>query len=160
MQMLKKLIKLSNLCNFQGNISHQKLRNCWMAKKSMSHSFSVKFRVFGKEFLRNHSVYWAQSFTDNWNCYALSIFRDFILLASSDSDKHMLMLTASSLSFSSDLVRVVHAHASVERRSCKTRETRAAFPVSRLQSRAWSFACHGRFVRRTKKKERLLVVYC
>ena len=33
-----------------------------------------------------------------------------------------------------------------------------ASPVSRLQSRAWSFACLGRFARRTKKKERLLVV--
>ena len=31
--------------------------------------------------------------------------------------------------------------------------------LSRLQSRAWSFACLARFARRTKKKERLLVVY-
>ena len=98
MQKLKELIKLRNLCNFQlfasnieGNISHQKLRNCCVAKKLMSHTFSVKFRVFKREFLRNHSVYWAQIFRDNWNCYALSIFRVFILLASSDSDKHMLM---------------------------------------------------------------------
>ena len=66
--------------------------------------------------------------------------------------------TASSLSFSSDLVRGVYACASVERRSRDTLETRAA-PVSRLQSRTWSFACLGRFARRTKKKERLLVVY-
>ena len=28
----------------------------------------------------------------------------------------------------------------------------------RLQARAWSFACLGRFVRRSEKKERLLVV--
>ena len=42
----------------------------------------------------------------------------------------------------------------------ETRETRAAAsPVSHLQSRAWSFACLGRFAWRTKKKERLLVVY-
>ena len=34
-----------------------------------------------------------------------------------------------------------------------------ASPVSRLQSRAWSFAYLGRFARRTKKKGRLLVVY-
>ena len=95
---VERAVKLSNLCNFQlfasdieGNISHQKLRNCWVAKKLMSHTFSVKFRVFRREFLRNHSVYWAQIFRDNWNCYALSIFRVFILLASSDSDKHMLM---------------------------------------------------------------------
>ena len=93
MQKLKELIKLSNLRNFQlytsnieGNISHQKLRNCCVAKKLMSHTFSVKFRVFRREFLRNHSVYWAQIFRDNWDCYALSIFRVFILLASSDSD--------------------------------------------------------------------------
>ena len=38
------------------------------------------------------------------------------------------------------------------------RRSRAS-PFSRLQSRAWSFACLGRFARRTKKKERLLVVY-
>ena len=34
---------------------------------------------------------WTQIFRDNLNCYALSIFRVFILFASSDSDKHMLM---------------------------------------------------------------------
>ena len=58
-----------------------------------------------------------------------------------------------------------------ERRSRETRETRAAArkekrvtlffrasPVSRLQSRAWSFTCLARFARWTKKKERLLVV--
>ena len=47
---------------------------------------------------------------------------------------------------------------SLARSSRETRETKAS-PVSRLQSRAWSFACLGRFARRTKKKERLLVVY-
>ena len=36
-------------------------------------------------------MYWAQFFRDNWNCYALSIFRVFILLESSDSEKRMLM---------------------------------------------------------------------
>ena len=46
-------------------------------------------------------------------------------------------LTVSSLSFSSDLVREVHAR---ER----------ATPISRLQSRAWSFSCFVRFARRTK----------
>ena len=34
---------------------------------------------------------WTQIFRENLNCYALSIFRVFILLALSDSDKHMLM---------------------------------------------------------------------
>ena len=34
---------------------------------------------------------WTQIFGVDVNCYALSIFRVFILLASSDSDKHMLL---------------------------------------------------------------------
>ena len=56
MQKLKELIKLSDLCNFQrfassieGNISHQKLRNCWVAKKLMSHTFPV-FKFLEKNF--------------------------------------------------------------------------------------------------------------
>ena len=67
-----------------------------------------------------------------------------------------------SVSLSSDLVRGVHARERVKRRSRETRETRAAArtsPVLRLQSRAWSFACLGRFARRIKKKESLLVVF-
>ena len=88
MQKLKKLIKLSNLRNFQLFASNIE-RN--MAETLMSHTVSVKFRVFRREFLRNHSMYWAQIFRDNWDCYALSIFRVFILLASPYSDKHMLM---------------------------------------------------------------------
>ena len=51
----------------------------------------VKFRVFRREFLWNHLLYWAQIFRDNWNCYAISIFKVFILLASPYSDAHMLM---------------------------------------------------------------------
>ena len=57
MQKLKELIKLTNLLNFQlfasnidGNISHQKLRNCWVAKVLTSHTFSVKFRVLEENF--------------------------------------------------------------------------------------------------------------
>ena len=57
----------------------------------MSHTFFVKFRVFKREFLWNHLVRRAQIFRDNWNCYDLSIRRDFILLASSDNDDHMVM---------------------------------------------------------------------
>ena len=94
MQKLKELIKLSNLCNFQlfassieGNIRRQKLRNCWVAKKIMSRTSPVKFQVFRREFLQNHSMNRTQVFRENLNCYALSIFRVFILLASSDSDK-------------------------------------------------------------------------
>ena len=70
MQKLKELIKLSDLCNFQlfassieGNISHQKLRNCWVAKKLMSHTSLVKFRVFRREFLPDHSMYCDQTKT-------------------------------------------------------------------------------------------------
>ena len=53
MQKLKELKKLSNLYNCQlfasnieGNISHQKLQNCCVAKKLMSHTLSVKFPEF------------------------------------------------------------------------------------------------------------------
>ena len=69
----------------EGNISHQKLRNCCVAKQLMTHTFSAKFRVFRKEFLRNRSVYWAQIFRDDWNCHALSIFRVFILLTTPEN---------------------------------------------------------------------------
>ena len=44
-----------------------------------------------------------------------------------------------------------------DRRATKPRDARNE--VSRLQSRVWLFACLARFARRTKKKERLLVVY-
>ena len=75
--------------------------------------------------------------------------------------------TASCSLLSSDLVRGLHARASVEQQSRETRETRAAAleasPVSRLQQCAWSgahqFSCVAPFARRTEKKERLLVVY-
>jgi len=57
MQKLKELIKLSNLSNFQlfassieGNISHEKLRNCWVAKKLMSHTAPVKFEFLEENF--------------------------------------------------------------------------------------------------------------
>ena len=79
MQKLTELIMLSNLYNFQlfasnieGNISHQKLQNCCVAKKLMSNTFSVKFRTFWRAFLWKHSVYWII----------------ILFLASSDSDKH------------------------------------------------------------------------
>ena len=49
-----------------------------------------KFWGFQRDFLRNYLVYPAQIFRDNWNCYVLSIFTNFILLASSDNDKPML----------------------------------------------------------------------
>ena len=104
MQKLKELIKLSNLCNFQlfassneGNIRHQKLRNCCVAKKLMSRTSPVKFRVFRREFLRNHLMNLFQIFRENLNCYFLSIFRVFILLVSSDSDKHNYVNEAKSV---------------------------------------------------------------
>ena len=93
-------------------------------------------------------------------------FINFIKLANSVTqpleqfEYQSVIQSASSLSFTSDLVRGVHARARVERRSRETRERRvAASPVSRLQSRAWSFACLGRFARLTKKEDRLLEVY-
>ena len=46
-------------------------------KVNLNHTFSVKFQVIRREFLRNHSVYWAHIFRDNRNCYALSIVRVF-----------------------------------------------------------------------------------
>ena len=68
-------------------------------------------------------------------------------------DLHHFQQTASGLSqFSSDLVRGVNPR---ERREKRGR----ASPVSRPPSRTWSFACLAHFARRTKKKERLLVVY-
>ena len=81
-------------------------------------------------------------------CYFVTSLNDlspyfYVLLSLVDCEQFLF--------FSSDLVRGVNARACVERRS---RETR----VSRLQSRAWSFACLVRSARRTKKKERLLVV--
>ena len=71
-QKLKELINLSILrsiqlflSNIEGNTSHRKFRNCWVAKKLMSHTFFVKFRVFKREFLLSHSVHRAQIFRDN-----------------------------------------------------------------------------------------------
>ena len=98
MQKLKELIKLSNLCDFQlfasnieGNISHQKLRNCWVAKKLMSHTFTVKGRVCRREF---SETIWCiglkfSEITDTVMPFQYSEFLSF--LGSSDSDKHMLM---------------------------------------------------------------------
>ena len=100
MQKLKDLIKLSNLCNFQlytsnieGNIKHQKLRNCCVAKTLMSHTFSVTFRVFRRDWIspKPFGVLGSNFQRYNWNCYGLSTFRVFALLASSDSDMHMLI---------------------------------------------------------------------
>ena len=47
----------------------------------------VNFGVFQREFLQNYLAYRAQIFRDNWNCYPLSIFGNFILLVSKDNDK-------------------------------------------------------------------------
>ena len=63
-----------------------------------------------------------------------------------------------SLFSSSDLVRGVPRARALSDEAARG-EKRGRLPVSRLQSRAWSFARLGRFARRTNKKERLLVVY-
>ena len=66
------------------------IKNCEIAGLKVNEPTisPVKFRVFRREFLQNHSMNWTQIFRENLNCYALSVFRVFILLASSDSDKH------------------------------------------------------------------------
>ena len=61
-------------------------------------------------------------------------------------------------------LRVVSVFLSFSKGCSSERERRAstpldASPVSFLKSRAWSFWSLARFARRTKKKERLLVVY-
>ena len=67
-------------------------KNCtisgWQDVNDLMHKF---FGVFQKKFLRNYLVYRAQIFRDNRYCFVLSIFRNFILLASLDNDKPMLM---------------------------------------------------------------------
>ena len=51
--------------NIEGNISHQKLRNCWVTKRSTSHTLFLKFRVFKRKLFRNDSVFRAQISKDN-----------------------------------------------------------------------------------------------
>ena len=82
------VVQFLALCKQYGR-KYQKLRYCWLAKKLLNHTFFVKLRNFKRAFLRSHSIYQAQCFRDNWNCYIFSIFRDFILLASSGNDKHI-----------------------------------------------------------------------
>ena len=48
---------------------------------------------------------------------------------------------------------------SARARKLRDERSEGAYPVSRLQSRAWLLACLARFARRNKEKERLLVVY-
>ena len=65
------------------------MKNCkisgWQDVTERKHSF---FGVFQKEFPRlNYLIYRAQIFRDNRNCYVLSVFRNFMLLASLDNDK-------------------------------------------------------------------------
>ena len=55
-------------------------------------------------------------------------------------------------------LRVVSLFLQREKRGRQPEKKKRASSASRFQSRAWSFACLGRFARRTKKKERLLVV--
>ena len=65
------------------------MQNYWVAKP-WAHAPFVNFGGFRREFLWNYLVYGAQTFRDYANYYALLIFRNFILLASSDIDKPML----------------------------------------------------------------------
>ena len=86
-------------------------------------------------------------------CIGLSIwfcFKNLLLIKLVMTKGYRVQATidCESLSFSSDLVWGVDALASVER--CKKR--------GRQLSHRSPLACLGRFARRTKKKERLLVV--
>ena len=56
----------------------------------MSHTFFLKFRVFKREFLRNHLVYWAQV-SEITEIVMLFQYSEFFLLASSVNDERMLM---------------------------------------------------------------------
>ena len=92
-----KVERTGQLVNFQlfasniaGNISHQKLQNCCVAKKLISHTFFLQFRVFKREFLQNHSVYWAQ-ISEITEIVMLFQYSEFFLLASSVNDECMLM---------------------------------------------------------------------
>ena len=87
---------LSGLRNFQlfaisekGNISNQKLRNCWVAKTLMSSKILCKLSSFSKKIYPKLFAISVQIFRDSWN--TLSIFKDFLQKASSENDKHMLM---------------------------------------------------------------------
>jgi len=52
MQKLKELINFQLFASsIEGNIRHQKLQNCWVAKKLISRTSPVKFEVFRREFL-------------------------------------------------------------------------------------------------------------
>ena len=59
----------------------------------MSSHILCKFRSFSKKIFSETIWYIELKFSEitDRNCYALSIFRNFILLASSDNDKPMLM---------------------------------------------------------------------
>ena len=61
--------------------------------------------------------------------------------------------------FSEGSARAGERQETQEMRAVARKEKWTSF-VSRLQSRAWSFACLARFDRWNKKKGRLLVVYC
>ena len=84
---------ICSLCNFQlfasikkGNSSNQNRRNCWVAKMFIiwAHIFFVKIRVFNDNFTKVIRLMGLKF----W--YGLLI-RDFISLASSNNDSHMLM---------------------------------------------------------------------
>ena len=75
-QKMKELVNLNNLqlfaSNNKGNSSHRKL----LGGKNVNEPY-ILFKISSFSKLRNYSIYRAHIFTDNWNCYALSRFREF-----------------------------------------------------------------------------------
>ena len=81
-------VNLSNVCNFQPfasnnkeNSSNRKLRNCWVAKTLMSPYIVCLFSRFSKIISPRLFGISGSNFHDNLNCYVLSIFREFVLIA-------------------------------------------------------------------------------
>ena len=66
------------------------MAHCWVAKKLMSHTFSVKFRVLEENFSETILCI-GLKFSEITETVMPFQYSVFILLASSDSDKCMLM---------------------------------------------------------------------
>ena len=66
------------------------IKNCKISgwQNTMSSYILAKFQVF----LQNYLVHQVQMFKDKWNCYALSILSDYILIAWSGNERHMFAI--------------------------------------------------------------------
>ena len=93
-------VNLSNVCNFQPfasnnkeNSSNRKLWNCWVAKTLMSPYIVCLFSMFSKIISPRLFGISGTNFHDNWNCYVLSIFREFVLIAWSENEGHNMLIS-------------------------------------------------------------------